>query len=58
MVGGEWVVLDRAPTHVDLHKLAAEARIEAERLWQRLEGIEAHEFDPKGGRRWQPAGIG
>jgi hypothetical protein len=52
MVGGEWVVLDRRLTRVDQDELAAKARVQAERLWQRLDEIEAHRFHPKGGRRW------
>ena len=50
MVAGEWAVLDRRLTRVDQDRLAAEARREAERLWQRLDGIGPHEFEPKGGR--------
>lgn len=52
MVGGEWVVLDRRPTRVDDRELVATARAEAERLWQRLDEIGPHDFEPKGGRRW------
>ena len=52
MVDGEWVVLDRQLTRADQRELAAEARIEAERLWHRLDETPAHEFEPKGGRRW------
>jgi cytosine/adenosine deaminase-related metal-dependent hydrolase len=53
MVAGEWVVLDRRPTRVDADELAAAARAEAERLWRRLEEVGPHEFQPRGGRRWQ-----
>jgi putative selenium metabolism protein SsnA len=52
MVAGEWVVLDRTPTKVDARELAAAARVEAERLWARLDEIPPHEFEPRGGRRW------
>jgi cytosine/adenosine deaminase-related metal-dependent hydrolase len=51
MVAGDWVVLDRRLTRVDEQELAAAARAEAARLWQRMDGIGAHEFEPKGGRR-------
>jgi putative selenium metabolism protein SsnA len=56
MVAGEWVVLDRALTRVDQVELAAAARVEAGRLWRRLEEIGPHEFEPcsvttQGGRR-------
>jgi putative selenium metabolism protein SsnA len=52
MVGGEWVVLDRQPTRVDVQEVAARARAEAARLWKRLEEIPPHTFSPKGGLRW------
>ena len=52
MVAGELVVADRRLTRVDQQQLAAEASVEAERLWRRLEQIPPHEFDPKGGRSW------
>jgi cytosine/adenosine deaminase-related metal-dependent hydrolase len=52
MVRGEWVVLDRRLTRVDEQELAANARREAKRLWERLDEIGPHEFEPKGGRRW------
>ena len=42
MVGGEWVVRDRKLTRVDQQELAAEARLEAERLWKRLDDVGAH----------------
>ena len=48
MVAGEWVVLDRRLTRVDQQHLAADALVEAERLWRRLEEIPEHEFEPKG----------
>ncbi|MGE5692089.1 MAG: amidohydrolase family protein [Pseudomonadota bacterium] len=49
MVGGEWVVLDRRLAAADAQALAAEARVEADRLWRRLDEIPPHEFEPKGG---------
>ena len=52
MVAGEWVVRDRRLVNVDQEELAASALVQAERLWQRLEAIGPHEFEPKGGRRW------
>ena len=52
MVAGEWVVLDRRLARADHRELAAEARVQAARLWKRLDEIEPHEFEPKGGRRW------
>jgi hypothetical protein len=52
MVTGEWVVRDHRLVKVDQQELAASALTRAERLWQRLEEIEPHEFEPKGGRRW------
>lgn len=51
MVAGEWVVLDRRLTRVDDQELAAAARVAAARLWERMDGIGAHDFEPKGGRR-------
>ncbi len=52
MVAGEWVVRDRKLARVDQQELAAEARLEAERLWRRLDDIGAHTFNPKGDRQW------
>jgi hypothetical protein len=52
MVAGELVVADRRLTRVDQRQLAAEASVEAGRLWRRLEEIPPHDFEPKGGRRW------
>jgi putative selenium metabolism protein SsnA len=51
MVAGEWVVLDRRLTRADHRELAAEARDQAERLWERLEEVPQHEFEPEGGLR-------
>jgi putative selenium metabolism protein SsnA len=52
LVAGEWVVRDRRLTRLDQDELAASARVEAEKLWKRLEELEPHRFTPKGGRRW------
>ncbi len=49
MVAGEWFVLDRRLARADQRQLAAEALLEAERLWRRLKEIPAHTFEPKGG---------
>ena len=57
MVAGEWVVRDRQPTRLDSQELAAGARTQAERLWRRLDDVGPHEFEPKGGRRWQAAPV-
>jgi hypothetical protein len=46
------VVLDRRLTRVDQDEVAAAARAQAARLWERLEEIPPHGFQPKGGRRW------
>jgi putative selenium metabolism protein SsnA len=52
MVAGDWVVLDRLLARADQQEIAAEAAEQARRLWARLDEIPAHEFEPKGGRRW------
>jgi len=52
MVAGRWVVRDHRLITVDQQELAAAACSQAERLWQRLDEIGPHEFEPKGGRRW------
>ena len=49
MVAGEWAVLDRQLTRADQQALAAEATVEAGRLWTRLDEIGPHQFEPKGG---------
>jgi putative selenium metabolism protein SsnA len=49
MVGGEWVVRDRRLVLADGDALAADALAQAERLWQRLDDVDAHPFEPKGG---------
>jgi putative selenium metabolism protein SsnA len=50
MVAGEWVVRDRRLTRVDEQELAAAARLQAALLWERLDEVGPHEFEPKG--RW------
>jgi cytosine/adenosine deaminase-related metal-dependent hydrolase len=52
MVAGEWVVRDRRLVRVDQQELVEGACTQADRLWQRLEEIGPHPFEPKGGRRW------
>jgi putative selenium metabolism protein SsnA len=49
MVAGEWVVTDGRLCRVDQEQLAADALVQAERLWRRLDAIGPHEFEPKGG---------
>lgn len=49
MVAGEWAVIDRRLARLDQQQLAAGARVQAERLWRRLDGIEPHRFEPRGG---------
>jgi len=34
-----------------------DARRETERLWRRLDALEPHTFEPKGGRRWQTTAV-
>lgn len=46
IVAGGIVVRDRRLTLVDQDALVAEARTQAARLWQALESVEAHPFDP------------
>jgi putative selenium metabolism protein SsnA len=52
MVAGEWVVSGRRLTRVDQDAFAAEACLEAERLWRRLDDIGPHPFAPKGVGTW------
>jgi hypothetical protein len=49
MVAGEWVVTDRRLARVDQRELAADAVGAAERLWRRLDDLEPHGYEPKGG---------
>jgi putative selenium metabolism protein SsnA len=46
VVNGEVVLRDRRPTRVDPGDLAVEARRAARLLWERLEGIGPHPFEP------------
>jgi cytosine/adenosine deaminase-related metal-dependent hydrolase len=46
VVGGEVVVRERRLTRVDQDALAAGARLEAARLWDRLEAVAEHPFVP------------
>ena len=52
MVAGEWAVLDRRLARVDQQELVTRARREAARLWRRLDEIDSHTFEPRGGPRW------
>jgi putative selenium metabolism protein SsnA len=47
-VAGELVVANGRSTRVDELKVAAETKCEAARLWDRLDAIPAHEFEPLG----------
>jgi putative selenium metabolism protein SsnA len=46
IVAGQPVVRDRRLTLVDQDALVAEARSEAQRMWDILDGIDIHPFDP------------
>jgi putative selenium metabolism protein SsnA len=48
IVAGEPVVRDRRLTRVDQEELSLKAAIDAKRLWDRLETIGPHPFEPKG----------
>jgi len=48
LVAGELMVADRRLTRVDQDSLVAQAAVQAERLWRRLEEIGPHEFMPAG----------
>lgn len=52
MVAGEWVVRGRRLTRSDQDALAATARAETGRLWQRLDALPPHPFIPKGEVAW------
>jgi hypothetical protein len=43
------VVRDRRLTRLDQDELAAKAAVEAKRMWDRMEEIGPHPFQPKGG---------
>lgn len=49
VVNGELVVADRRLTRADQEKIAADAVAVTARLWQRLDRIEPHPFEPEGG---------
>jgi putative selenium metabolism protein SsnA len=49
MVGGEWSVLDRRLTRVDAAELTRRCLTAAEALWQRMDGVDEHPFEPAGG---------
>jgi putative selenium metabolism protein SsnA len=46
IVGGEVVVRDRGLTRLDQDELAAKAAVEAKRMWDRMEEIGPHPFEP------------
>ena len=47
IVAGSAVVRERRLVRVDQDELAAAARVQANRLWDRLESIDAHPFSPQ-----------
>jgi putative selenium metabolism protein SsnA len=49
VVAGEPVVRDRRLTRIDQDELSADAVRQAARLWQRLEAVPEHDFQPVGG---------
>jgi putative selenium metabolism protein SsnA len=49
VVGGEVVVRDRRLTRVDHQELAAKAEMDARRLWDAMEELGPHPFQPEGG---------
>ena len=53
LVAGELVIADRRPTRLDPAELAALARREAQRLWDRAADVPPHPFRPAtGASRW------
>lgn len=48
LVAGEAVVADRRLVHVDQERMAADAIVQAARLWERLDAIPPHPFEPMG----------
>lgn len=48
VVNGELVVADRRLTRVDQDKIAADALVVTDRLWQRMDDIPEHPFTPAG----------
>ncbi len=53
IVAGDLVVRDGRPVRVDPAALAAEARDGATRLWDRLDAIDAHPFEPVEAPSWR-----
>jgi putative selenium metabolism protein SsnA len=49
LVNGEFVVRERRLTRTDDRELRGRSREVAERLWQRMDQIDAHPFTPEGG---------
>jgi cytosine/adenosine deaminase-related metal-dependent hydrolase len=49
VVAGEPVVRDRRLTRIDQEEIAAKAAVVAGRLWERMDSIGPHPFEPKGG---------
>jgi len=49
VVAGEAVVRDRRLTTLDQDELATKAAVDARRLWERMEEIGPHPYEPKGG---------
>jgi putative selenium metabolism protein SsnA len=49
LVAGELVLDAGRPTRVDVEKLAHEASAAAARLWERLDAIDPHPYEPTGG---------
>ena len=49
VVNGEVVVRNRRLTRVDQDELAAKAAVDAKRMWDRMEELGPHPFEPKGG---------
>jgi cytosine/adenosine deaminase-related metal-dependent hydrolase len=48
VVAGEVVVRDRRLTRLDQDELAAKAAVDAKRMWERMEEMGPHPFEPKG----------
>lgn len=49
VVDGRLVVRNRSLPNADLQEIAAKAAVEAGRLWERLDAIPPHPFDPEAG---------
>ena len=48
VVAGEVIVRSRRLTRVDQDEVAAKAAVEAGRLWERMDDIPPHRFEPMG----------